>query len=151
MRAGSFMQTTGCGSPSGCSPLSDPAGAGGRQPTLPAPSYRDRLCQDRAGCAGRATLEWQLLVDQGRGQLDPRPKPEYPSPRRCQGSLCTSSFKVIQSNAWSCSVKYANAPEKCKWNGWIYLHADLNGAWRTVCYESRDVHVGRNTVRHEIG
>lgn len=125
------MQLKRCSSPLGSSLHSNPAGAGG-QPTLPTVSYRDRPCQDRPRCAGRATLEWQLLVDQGPGQLDPGPNRGYLSPRRCQHTLDKSSFKLMQSNASSFSVKYANVLVRISWNSWINLHADFYGIWSTI-------------------
>lgn len=83
---GRLCSSRGVAAPWAAAPRSNPAEAGG-QPSLPALSYRDRLCQDRPCCAGRTTLEWQLLVDQGAGWLDPRPNQADLSLRQCQHSL----------------------------------------------------------------
>lgn len=56
------------------------------------------------GCArtGRAALEWQLLVDQGPGQLASRPKPGYLSLTWGQHIPFKSSFKSIELQSLIC-------------------------------------------------
>lgn len=101
MRAGSFMQTTGCGSPSGCSPLSDPAGAGGVGSThtassilqgqaVPGPGWLCRQGYIRVTAAGRP----------GTGPAGPQAKARV-SVTETVSRLSLHEF--IQTNAVKCS------------------------------------------------
>lgn len=102
-------------------------------------------CQDRPLCTGRDTLEWQLLVDQGPGQLDPGPLRRYPSLRRCQHFLCKSSFKgspMLRASVLNMLMFW----REFQLNSWINLHADFNGTWSPILFIRKRQQVLTDTV-----
>lgn len=134
------MQLKRCSTPFGCGPHNNPTGTG--------VSPCCQLCPtgtgfSRTGLA--APADWQLLVDRGPGQLDPRPNRGYLSLRKCQPTLYKGSFKLMHPNAWSFSVKYVNELQ----NHWIHLHADFYAVRMIFSIMKNVMCGGWNVIRHE--